>query len=130
MKFKKLLCTAFLALLWCATSAAAYTPEDVEFAKKQAFLRTPVVRGVPNGTLEARRQYYTQTRNHLHDVLEMSFEAYTGSSDFPYDVRTIPVLNRAYYSDDFHAGNFEDVVTDAIRLFDYLIAQTPQIAPN
>ena len=122
MKFKKLLCTAFLALSWCATSAAAYNEDDIACAKNMALSMTPV-RGVPNGTLDAQRRYYTQTRDHLRAILNMGFDAYTRSLDFPYDVRAIPVLKRYYNENNFNAGNFEDVVTDAIRLFDYLIVQ-------
>ena len=132
MKLKKLLCTAFLALSWCATSAAAVTQEDIDFARSEARLRTPLRgRRVLNGTLAAQRQYYTQTRDHLRAILNMDFEAYRESSGFLYDLRTIPVLNRYYDTpDDLNADNFKGVVRDAISLMEHLIAQTAQIAPN
>ena len=122
MKFKKLLCTAFLALSWCATSAAAFDAEDIEFAKRQALSWAPV-RGVPNGTLAARIQYYTQTRDHLRAILNMGFEAYTRSLDFPYDSREIAFLNRQCASGNFNADNFVSVIKKAIILHEDLRAE-------
>ena len=129
MKFKKLLCTALLALSWCATSAAAFTPEDESFAKREAFSMAPV-RGVPNGTLAAQRQYYTRMRNRLVGMLHLNFAAHISNPDFVYDISSIPVLERHYHAGNLNAENFQTVVMDAIRLFDHLIAQIPQIAPN
>lgn len=124
MKFKKLLCTALLALSWCATSAAAVTQEDIDFARSEARLRTPLRgRRVLNGTLAAQRQYYIQKLNDLHAILSMGFEA-TRSPDYPYDLSKIPVLNRYYNTPgNLNAGNFQTVVREAIELFNYLIAQ-------
>lgn len=130
MKLKKLLCTALLALSWCATSAAAVvTQEDIDFARRKAFSMAPV-RGEPDGTSAARRRYYIRMRNHLMRISDLDFADYVSSPDYVYDVSNIPVLERYYRANNLNAGNFEDVVRDAIMLFDYLIAQTPQIAPN
>ena len=125
MKFKKLLCTAILALSWCATSAAAFTPEDESFAKRTALSMTPV-RNVSNGTLAAQRRYYTDMRSRLVGMLHLNFAAHIGNPDFVYDIISIPVLERYYHAGNLNAGNFQTVVLDAIELLDHLIAQIAQ----
>ena len=132
MKLKKLLCTAFLALSCCATSAAAFTPEDVRFAKRAALLMASA-HGVPNdGTLAAQRLYYIDMHGHLVGMLHLNFAAHIGNQFFANYIRSIPVLERHYHAGNLNAENFQTVVLDAIRLFDHLISQslTQNLAQN
>ncbi len=122
MKHKKVLCSFATFLMACAfsTSIAVFTPCDVQQARNIAANRAPL-RNAAEPYLDARRQYYQETLNHLTDVQNMGFAIYRRSIDYKWDIHNIPVLNRMHPA----GTNFQATIDDAIGLYSFLL-QNPQ----
>ena len=114
VNFKKLLCTAFLALACCATSASAFNERDIIDAESIEFSLNRF--GVPDDALSPSYLYFESMFNHLSIVSVLGYERYIRSSSFKNDVHSIPVLSRHYREGSFNAENFKEIMKDALRI--------------
>ena len=118
VNFKKLLCTAFLALACCATSASAFNERDIIDAQIVERSINSVHGGETDTTLSASYLYFVALSVHLKEMLSLGFEGYVRSPDFADDVRSVPVLKRHHREGSFNAENFRGIMEEAIRLSD------------
>ena len=119
MKSKKLLCTAFLALVCCASSAAAYTDEDIYAAQIVVSLSYPY-QGNRREISDAHWRCCDDMLCLLETLLRMDYADNISNPSFIYIISNMPVLKRHYYAGTLNNENFQTIVMDAISLFGWL----------
>ncbi len=119
MKFKKLLCTAFLALVCCAISAAAYIDEDIHAAQILVSASYPY-QGKQREISDAHWRCCDNMMYSLGKLLRMDYAANISNPSFIHKISNMPVLKRHYYAGTLNNENFRTIVMDAISLFGWL----------
>ena len=124
MKFKKLLCTAFLALVCCAISAAAYTDaaytdEDIRDAQILVSASYPY-QGNRREISDAHRRRCDDILCFLEQLLGMDYADIVRDPRRIYIISIMPVLKRHYYAGTLNNENFQAIVLKTISLFDWL----------
>ena len=119
MKSKKLLCTAFLALVCCATSAAAYDDEDIRDAQILVSASYPY-QGHQREISDAHWRCCDNMMCLLERLLGMDYADIVRDPRWIHIISIMPVLKRHYYEGTLNNENFRAIVLETINLFDWL----------